>query len=168
MVLAGALVVGLLLAVPRLEGVASTVSSMKVEWVVGAVLLEVLSCASYAVAFLQVFERAPFRVGAEVALSEEAFGAAVALGGAGSLAVGGWLMVERGAPMRRIAECSAVLFLYTSAINVITLILACLASSSVSRAPAMHCSASCRPLSGPSCSCRLCCWRATSTALFGG
>jgi hypothetical protein len=31
---------------------------MKVEWVVGAVLLEVLSCASYAVAFLQVFERA--------------------------------------------------------------------------------------------------------------
>ena len=58
LVLAGALVVGLLLAVPGLKGVASTVSSMKVEWVVGAVLLEVLSCASYAVAFLQVFERA--------------------------------------------------------------------------------------------------------------
>jgi hypothetical protein len=31
LVLAGALVVGLLLAVPGLEGVASTVSSMKVE-----------------------------------------------------------------------------------------------------------------------------------------
>jgi uncharacterized membrane protein YbhN (UPF0104 family) len=59
-----------------------------------------------------------------VALSEEAFGAAVSLGGAGSLAVGAWLMVERGAPPRRIAERSAVLFLYTSAINVITLILA--------------------------------------------
>src|SRR5262249_41762487 len=40
------------------------------------------------------------------------------------LAVGGWLMVERGAPARRITERSAVLFLYTSAINVITLILA--------------------------------------------
>ena len=71
-----------------------------------------------------MFERAPFRVGARVALSEEAFGAAVALGGVGSLAVGGWLMVERGAPAGRIAERSAVLFLYTSAINVITLILA--------------------------------------------
>jgi uncharacterized membrane protein YbhN (UPF0104 family) len=58
-----------------------------------------------------------------VALSEEAFGAAVSLGGVGSLAVGGWLMVERGAPTGRIAERSAVLFLYTSAINVITLIL---------------------------------------------
>jgi uncharacterized membrane protein YbhN (UPF0104 family) len=75
-------------------------------------------------AFLQVFERAPFRLGAYVALSEEAFGAAVSLGGAGSLAVGAWLMVERGAPPTRIAQRSAVLFLYTSAINVITLILA--------------------------------------------
>jgi uncharacterized membrane protein YbhN (UPF0104 family) len=124
LVLALALVVGLLLAVPGLKGVATTVSNMKTQWVLVAVLLEVLSCASYVVAFLQVFERAPLRVGARVALSEEAFGAAVSLGGAGSLAVGAWLMVERGAPPRRIAERSAVLFLYTSAINVITLILA--------------------------------------------
>jgi uncharacterized membrane protein YbhN (UPF0104 family) len=71
-----------------------------------------------------VFERAPLRIGARVALSEEAFGAAVSLGGVGSLAVGAWLMVERGAPAPRIAQRSAVLFLYTSAINVITLILA--------------------------------------------
>jgi uncharacterized membrane protein YbhN (UPF0104 family) len=124
LVLAGALLVGLLLAVPGLKGVATTLSHMKAQWVVVAVLLEVLSCASYVVAFLQVFERAPVRVGARVALSEEAFGAAVSLGGVGSLAVGGWLMVERGAPAGRIAERSAVLFLYTSAINVITLILA--------------------------------------------
>jgi uncharacterized membrane protein YbhN (UPF0104 family) len=124
LVLAGALVVGLLLAVPGLKGVATTVSNMKTQWVVVAVGLEVLSCASYVVAFLQVFERAPRRVGARIALSEEAFGSAVSLGGAGSLAVGAWLMVERGAPARRIAERSAVLFLYTSAINVFTLILA--------------------------------------------
>jgi uncharacterized membrane protein YbhN (UPF0104 family) len=124
LVLAGALVVGLLLGIPGLKGVATTVSKMEPQWVVVGVLFEVLSCASYVLAFLQVFERAPLRVGARVALSEEAFGAAVSLGGAGSLAVGAWLMVERGAPARRIAERSAVLFLYTSAINVITLILA--------------------------------------------
>ena len=124
LVRAGALAVGLLLAVPGLNGVATTVSHMKAPWVVVAILLEVLSCASYIVAFLQVFNRAPFRVGARVALSEEAFGAAVSLGGVGSLAVGGWLMFERGADPGRIAERSAVLFLYTSAINVITLILA--------------------------------------------
>jgi uncharacterized membrane protein YbhN (UPF0104 family) len=124
LVLGLALTAGLLLAVPGLKGVATTLSNMKPEWVVVAVLLEVLSCASYIVVFLQVFERAPLRVGARVALSEEAFGAAVSLGGAGSLAVGAWLMVERGGPARRIAERSAVLFLYTSAINVVTLILA--------------------------------------------
>src|SRR5450755_2289981 len=90
---------------------------MKTQWVVVAVVLEVLSCASYVIAFLQVFDRAPLRVGARVALSEEAFGAAVSLAGVGSLAVGAWLMVERGAPPRRIAERSAVLFLYTSAIQ---------------------------------------------------
>jgi uncharacterized membrane protein YbhN (UPF0104 family) len=124
LILGGALIVGLLLAVPGLKGVAQAVSHMKVQWVVVAVALEALSCASYVLAFLQVFNRAPFRVGARIALTEEAFGAAVSLGGVGSLAVGGWLMVERGAPPRRIAERSAVLFLYTSAINVITLILA--------------------------------------------
>ena len=111
LVLGGALAAGLLLAVPGLEGVARTVSHMKVQWVVLAIVLEALSCASYVVAFLQVFERAPFRVGARVALSEEAFGAAVSIGGVGSLAVGAWLMVERGAPTGRIAERSAVLFL---------------------------------------------------------
>jgi uncharacterized membrane protein YbhN (UPF0104 family) len=97
---------------------------MNTQWVVAAVLLEVLSCACYVVAFLQVFDRAPRRVGSWVALSEEGFGAAVSLGGASSVAVGAWLMVERGAAPRRIAERSAVLFLYTSAINVFTLILA--------------------------------------------
>jgi uncharacterized membrane protein YbhN (UPF0104 family) len=122
LLLALALVVGLLLAVPGLKGVAHTVTHMKAQWIAVAVVLEVLSCAGYVVAFLQVFERAPFRVGSYIALSEEAFGAAVSIGGAGSLAVGMWLMVERGAPARRIAERSAVLFLYTSAINVITLI----------------------------------------------
>jgi hypothetical protein len=124
LVLGLALAAGLLLAVPGFRGVATTVSHMQTQWVVVAILLEVLSYASYVVALLQVFERAPRRVGARIALTEEAFGAAVSLGGVGSLAVGAWLMVERGAPARRIAERSAVLFLYTSAINVITLILA--------------------------------------------
>ena len=124
LVLAAALVVGLLLAVPGLKGVATTVSDMAAPWVLVAVLLEVLSCASYVVAFLQVFERAPLLLGTWVALSEEAFGAAVSLGGVGSVAVGAWLMVARGAPARRIAERSAVLFWYTSAINVVTLIVA--------------------------------------------
>ncbi len=117
-------VVGLLLAVPGLHGVADQVADMKAGWLVVAVVLEILSCLGYVVAFLQVFDRAPVRFGARVALSELAFGAAVSLGGAGSIAVGAWLLVERGGEPTRIAERSAVLFLLTSAINVVTLILA--------------------------------------------
>jgi uncharacterized membrane protein YbhN (UPF0104 family) len=119
-----ALVVSLLLAVPGLHGVADKVADMKLGWVLMAVALEILSCVGYVIAFLQVFERAPLRFGARVALSELAFGAAVSLGGAGSIAVGAWLLVERGGDPTRVAERSAVLFLLTSAINVVTLILA--------------------------------------------
>jgi uncharacterized membrane protein YbhN (UPF0104 family) len=116
-----ALVVGLLLAVPGLRGVANKVADMPAGLVVAAVALEVVSCLGYVLAFLQVFDQAPIRFGARVALSELAFGAAVSLGGAGSVAVGAWLLVERGARPSRVAERSAVLFLLTSAVNVVTL-----------------------------------------------
>src|SRR5690349_10829658 len=56
-----ALVVGLLLAVPGLHGVGRTVAHMRTGWLVVAVILEILSCLGYVLAFLQVFERAPLR-----------------------------------------------------------------------------------------------------------
>lgn len=123
-----ALVVGLLLAVPGLHGVGKEVTHMPAGWVAAALGLEILSCAAYVLAFLQVFERAPIRFGARVALSELAFGAAVPLGGAGGVAAGAWLLVERGGQPSRVAERSAVLFLLTSAINLITLAIAGLAA----------------------------------------
>jgi uncharacterized membrane protein YbhN (UPF0104 family) len=122
-----AIVVGLLFAIPGLRGVARTVEHMPVGWLAVAIGCEIFSCVGYIIAFLQVFERAPVRFGARVALSELAFNAAVSLGGAGSVAVGAWLLVERGASPSRVAERSVVLFLLTSAINVITFILSGLA-----------------------------------------
>jgi uncharacterized membrane protein YbhN (UPF0104 family) len=114
----------LLLAVPGLHRVADDVRDMRLGWIAVAVALEVLSCLGYVLVFLQVFDRAPLRFGARVALSELAFGSAVSLGGAGSIAVGAWLLVERGGEPTLVAQRSAVLFLLTSAINVITLFLA--------------------------------------------
>jgi uncharacterized membrane protein YbhN (UPF0104 family) len=119
-----AMVVGLLLAVPGLHDVEQQVLHMPLGWVILAVSLEVLSCVGYVIAFLQVFERAPIRFGARVALSELAFGAAVSLGGAGSVAVGAWLLIERGGQPGRVAERSAVLFLLTSAVNLVVLAVA--------------------------------------------
>jgi uncharacterized membrane protein YbhN (UPF0104 family) len=116
-----ALVVGLVLAVPGLRGVGRAVAHMQPGWIAAAIVLEIFSCLGYVVAFLQVFERAPLRFGARVALAEQAFGAAVSLGGVGSVTVGAWMLIERGGPPGRVAERSAVLFLLTSAVNVITL-----------------------------------------------
>jgi uncharacterized membrane protein YbhN (UPF0104 family) len=116
-----ALVVGLVLAVPGLHQVGHHIADMWLPDVGLAILFEVLSCLGYVICFLQVFDRAPIRFAARVALSELAFGAAVSLGGAGSVAIGMLLLTERGAPAGRVAERSAVLFLLTSAINVITL-----------------------------------------------
>jgi uncharacterized membrane protein YbhN (UPF0104 family) len=118
------LVIGLLLAVPGLHGVKHAVTHMSPLLVIAAILLEALSCMGYVLAFLQVFERAPIRFGARVALSELAFGSAVSLGGASSVAAGALLLVERGGNPGRVAERSAVLFLLTSAINVLTLAIA--------------------------------------------
>jgi uncharacterized membrane protein YbhN (UPF0104 family) len=119
-----AMAIGLFLAVPGLHDVAHQIEHMPIGWVLVAIGFEVLSCVGYVVCFLFVFDRAPVRFGARVALSELAFGAAVALGGAGSVAVGAWLLIERGAKPGPVAERSAVLFLLTSGINVITLALA--------------------------------------------
>src|SRR5579862_3193332 len=116
-----ALIVGLLLAVPGLHGVGDVVADMTPGWIAVAVVLEILSCLGYVVIFLGVFDRAPVVFGARVALTEMAFGAAVSLGGFGSIAVGAWLLHERGVPAGHVAERSAVLFLLTSAINLITL-----------------------------------------------
>ncbi len=118
------LVVGLLLAVPGLHGVERTVAEISPGFVVAGVLFEVLSCAGYVVAFVWVFDYAPIGLGAQVALSELAFGAAVSFGGASSIAAGGLLLVERGGSPGLIAERSAVLFLLTSAVNVLTLAIA--------------------------------------------
>jgi uncharacterized membrane protein YbhN (UPF0104 family) len=118
-----ALAGGLVLAVPGLHGVGHTLSHMQLGWIAIGIALEILSCLGYVLAFLQVFETTPIRFGGRVALTEQAFGAAVSLGGAGSLAVGAWLLIERGHRPARVAERSAVLFLTTSAVNVITMTL---------------------------------------------
>lgn len=121
------LVAALLAAVPGLRKVADKLSDVNPWWIVLAVVLEVLSCAGYVLAFQQIFHRAPRRFAMRVALSEMAFGAVLPVGGAGGIAIGAWIVKAKGGPVRRFAERSAVLFLLTSGVNVATLVLAGLA-----------------------------------------
>ena len=118
------LLAGLVLAIPDLHTVANRAAGVHWEWVTLAAGLELASCVGYLLAFQGIFEELPRRFAALVAASEQAFGAVVPVGGAGGIAAGGWLLARRGMPLRRIAEGSAVLFLLTSASNVVALLVA--------------------------------------------
>jgi uncharacterized membrane protein YbhN (UPF0104 family) len=115
---------GLVLAIPDLGEVGHRVAHAQWGWVVLAGALELASCLGYVLAFQGIFTDVPARFGALVAIAEQAFGAVVPVGGAGGIAAGGWLLARAGMPVRAIAERSAVLFLLTSATNVVTLVLA--------------------------------------------
>jgi len=118
------LVAALLAAVPGLRHVADQLAGVNPWWIVLAAVLEVGSCAGYVLVFQQIFGRAPRRFAMRVALSEMAFGAVLPVGGAGGIAIGAYIVKAKGGPVRRFAERSAVLFLLTSAVNVVTLVLA--------------------------------------------
>jgi uncharacterized membrane protein YbhN (UPF0104 family) len=118
------LVGGLVLAVPGLGAVGHRVTHAHWGWVVLGAGLELASCLGYVLAFQEIFDELPRRFAALVALAEQAFGAVVPVGGAGGIAAGGWLLSRAGMPVRLVAERSAVLFLLTSATNVVTLVLA--------------------------------------------
>lgn len=119
-ILLGALV----LAIPGLGAVSHRVAHARWGWVIAGAVLELASCAGYVLAFQGIFREVPARFGALVATAEQAFGAVVPVGGAGGIAAGGWLLSRAGMPLRVIAERSAVLFLLTSATNVLALVLA--------------------------------------------
>lgn len=118
------LVGALLLAVPGLRDVADKISDVNPLWVALAVVLEVLSCVGYVLAFRMIFYRVPQLLAIRVALSEMAFGAVLPVGGAGGIAVGAWVAKAKGGSLRRFMERSAVLFLLTSGVNAATLALA--------------------------------------------
>jgi len=121
LVVLGAMLVALLLAVPGLRGVADRIGRIDGGWLTVAILLELASCVGYALAFQLVFRRAPLRLATRIAFAEMAFGAVLPVGGAGGIAVGAWIAKAKGGSLRRFMQRSAVLFLLTSAINALTL-----------------------------------------------
>jgi uncharacterized membrane protein YbhN (UPF0104 family) len=109
------------LAVPDLRSVLKRVAKAEPSWLIAGVALEVLSCLGYVATVRLVLRRGPRAEVRQLAWAEMAFGAVVPIGGAGGLAVGAWAMRAWDLPWRLIASRSAVIFLLTSAINVLTL-----------------------------------------------
>jgi uncharacterized membrane protein YbhN (UPF0104 family) len=119
---AAALVVALLLAVPDLRSVGRRITHMDARWLALAVAFELVSCLGYVAAFRLAFPTVHIMLARRLAWAELAFGAALPVGGIGSLAFGAWVLRREGMGARELAERSTVLFLLTSAVNAVVLI----------------------------------------------
>jgi uncharacterized membrane protein YbhN (UPF0104 family) len=119
---ASGVIASLLLAVPSLQGVAHQIAHLNASWVIAAVALELGSCLAFIVIFRLFFDELPARPARRLAWTEQGAGALLPGGGVGALAVGGWLLHQRGISKRTIIERSSGLFFLTSAINVAALV----------------------------------------------
>jgi uncharacterized membrane protein YbhN (UPF0104 family) len=116
------LVAALLLAVPGLRTVAERISDADPTWVAVAIVLEVLSCAGYVVLFALVFGKLGRYVSSRLSLAELAVNSVVSVSGVGGIALGAWVLRTKGLSVERIAERSVLIFLLTSAVNVIAVV----------------------------------------------
>jgi len=119
---AGALVVALLFAVPDLRRVGHRITHMDARWLAVALGLELLSCVGYVLVFRLTFPTVAPRLANRLALAQLAFGAALPFGGVGGLAFGAWVLRREGMNTRELAERSTVLFLLTSGVNALVLL----------------------------------------------
>jgi uncharacterized membrane protein YbhN (UPF0104 family) len=111
-----------LLAVPPLRGVLAEIGRMRPAFLVGAVVLELASCASFVVVFRLFFPGLPGAGARRLAWVEEGSGALLPGGGVGALAVGGWLLRRGGMSTGEILRRSSGLFLLTSATSAAALV----------------------------------------------
>jgi uncharacterized membrane protein YbhN (UPF0104 family) len=116
------LVAGLLLAVPGLRSAADRISDAKPGWIAVAVLLELLSCAGYVVLFRLVFRPLERGLSARLSLAELAVNSVVSLSGVAGIALGAFVLRGRGFSAERIARRSVLMFVLTSAVNVLVTI----------------------------------------------
>jgi uncharacterized membrane protein YbhN (UPF0104 family) len=118
-----AIVAALLLAVPGLKSVGERITDADAGWVLAAIGFELASCVGYVVLFELLFGKLGWRLSSRLALSELAVNAVVSLSGLGGIMLGAWVMRSKGLSVERIATRSVQLFLITSAVNVIAVVL---------------------------------------------
>jgi uncharacterized membrane protein YbhN (UPF0104 family) len=117
-----AIVAGLLLGVPGLRAAGEKITDAKPEWVAVGVGFEMLSCASYVVLFGLVFGRLGRSLSSRLSLAELAVNSVVSASGLGGIALGAWVLRSKGISVERIAKRSVLLFVLTSAVNVVAVV----------------------------------------------
>jgi uncharacterized membrane protein YbhN (UPF0104 family) len=117
-----ALVAALLLSVPGLRSAADRISDANLAWVAAGIGLELLSCAGYVVVFGLVFGMLDRRLALRLSLSELAVNSVVSVSGLAGIALGAWVLRTKGVSVERIAKRSVLLFVLTSAVNLVAVI----------------------------------------------
>jgi uncharacterized membrane protein YbhN (UPF0104 family) len=113
-----ALVAALLLAVPGLRAAGERITDANIALIALGIVFELLSCAGYVVLFMLVFQLGR-RFATRLSLAELAVNSVVSVSGAAGIALGAWVLRTRGVAVERIARRSVLLFVLTSAVNVI-------------------------------------------------
>jgi uncharacterized membrane protein YbhN (UPF0104 family) len=114
-----ALVIALLLSVPNLDAATDRIERASVAWVLVAICFELLSCLSYVVLFQLLFGRIGRRLSSRLSLAELAVNSVVSVSGLAGIALGAWVLRSKGFSVERIAKRSVVIFVLTSAVNVV-------------------------------------------------
>ncbi len=118
-----AVVAGLLFALPGLDVIERELAHASIGWVLAAVGLEYLSCVGYVLTVMLAFPRGRLRPTARLGWAELAANSVLPAGGLGGLGLGAWILRRRGVPAARIARRSTVVFVLTSAVNVVALVI---------------------------------------------
>ncbi len=118
-----ALVTALLLAVPGLRAAAEQISDARMQWVLAGIGLEVLSCLGYVVLFDLVFGRLGRSMTSRLSLAELAVNSVVSVSGLAGIALGAWVLRSKGLAVERIARRSVLIFVLTSAVNLVAVVL---------------------------------------------
>src|SRR4051794_22242705 len=114
-----AVVAALLVLLPGLASLRERFEGADPWWLAVAVVLQVLSCAGYVIAFRTVFcQKMSWRTSTEIGLSELAANSVLSVGGAGGLALGAWILRRGGLSTQFIARRTVAFFLLTSLANV--------------------------------------------------
>jgi uncharacterized protein (TIRG00374 family) len=113
------LLAGLLLGVPGLRSAGERITDARPGWLAIGVLMELLSCLGYVVLFGLVFGRLGRRLSSRLSLAELAMNSVVSVSGLAGIALGAWVLRSKGISVERIAKRSVLIFMLTSAVNVV-------------------------------------------------
>jgi uncharacterized membrane protein YbhN (UPF0104 family) len=117
------MVAGLLLGVPGLQSAAARITDARPGWIAVGVLMELLSCIGYVILFGLVFGRLGKRLSSRLSLAELAMNSVVSVSGLAGIALGAWVLRSKGISVERIAKRSVLIFMLTSAVNVVAVFL---------------------------------------------